>query len=73
VKDKSKRLPVAEQIRKSLEEANLRAKGEITLKRMTLEMPGRAPEVGAKELPCPSHLKSGCGTARRRISTIIVW
>jgi hypothetical protein len=32
MKDKSKRLPVADQIRKGLEEAILHAKGEITLK-----------------------------------------
>ena len=32
MKDKSKRLPVAEQIRKGLEEAIRHAKGEITLK-----------------------------------------
>jgi hypothetical protein len=32
MKDKSKRLPVAEQIRKGLEEAIRHVKGEITLK-----------------------------------------
>jgi putative transcriptional regulator len=50
MKDRSKRPPVAERIRKGLEEAILHAKGEITLKTTTLEVPGRPPEVGAGEL-----------------------
>jgi putative transcriptional regulator len=58
MKDKSKRLPVAEQIRKGLEEAIRHAKGEISLKTTTLEMPDRPPEVGAEELT-KLRLKSG--------------
>jgi len=50
MKEKRKRLPVAEQIRKGLEEAIRHAKGEITLKTTILEMPDRPPEVGAAEL-----------------------
>jgi DNA-binding transcriptional regulator YiaG len=50
MKNKRKRLPVAERIRKGLEEAIRHAKGEITLKTTTLEMPDRPPEVGAAEL-----------------------
>jgi putative transcriptional regulator len=50
MKDQRKRLPVAEQIRKGLEEAILHAKGEITLKTTTHELPDRPPEVGAEEL-----------------------
>jgi putative transcriptional regulator len=50
MKDQRKRLPVAEQIRKGLEEAIRHAKGEITLKTTTLEGPDRPPEVGAAEL-----------------------
>ncbi len=50
IKDVRKRLPVADQIRTGLEEAIRHAKGEITLKTTTLEMPDRAPEVGAEEL-----------------------
>jgi putative transcriptional regulator len=50
MKDVRKRLPVADQIRKGLEEAILHAKGEITLKTTTLELPDRPPEVGAEEL-----------------------
>ena len=57
-----KRLPVAEQIRKGLEEAILHAKGEITLKTTTLEMPDRPPEVGAEEL-MKLRLKSGMSQA----------
>ena len=50
MKDQRKRLPVAEQIRKGLEEAIRHAKGEITLKTTTLETPDRPPEIGAEEL-----------------------
>ncbi len=50
MKDQRKRPPVAEQIRKGLEEAILHAKGAITPKSTTLEMPDRPPEVGAEEL-----------------------
>ena len=50
MKDQRKRLPVAEQIRKGLEEAIRHAKGEITLKTTTLETPDRPPDVGAEEL-----------------------
>jgi putative transcriptional regulator len=45
-----KRLPVADQIRKGLEEAIRHARGEITLKTTTLEMPDPPPEVRADEL-----------------------
>lgn len=48
--DQRERLPVADQIRKGLEEAILHAKGEIALESTTLEMPDPPPEVGAKEL-----------------------
>ena len=58
MKDKSKRLPVADQIRKGLEEAIRDAKGEIAPKTTTLEMPGRPPEVGAEEL-AKLRLKNG--------------
>jgi putative transcriptional regulator len=47
---KAKRLPVAEQIRKGLEEAIRHAKGEITLKTTTLEGPDPPPKVGADAL-----------------------
>lgn len=50
MKDQRKRLPVAEQIRKGLEEAIRHAKGEITLKTTTLELPDPPPEVDAAEL-----------------------
>jgi putative transcriptional regulator len=50
MKDKSERLPVADQIRKGLEEAIRHAKGEIALKTTTLEMPDRPPDVEAEEL-----------------------
>ena len=50
MKDRRKRLPVAEQIRKGLEEAIRHAEGEITLKTTTLEFPDRPPEVGAADL-----------------------
>ena len=45
MKQRSRRLPVAEQIRKGLEEAIQHAKGEITLKTYTLEKPDPPPEI----------------------------
>src|SRR5271168_2349235 len=62
MKDKSQRLPVADQIRKGLEEAIRHAKGEISLKTTTLEMPDRPPEVDAAELT-KLRLKSGMSQA----------
>jgi putative transcriptional regulator len=62
MKDKTKRLPVADQIRKGLEEAIQHAKGEITLKTTTLEMPDGPPEVGADELTKIRH-QSGMSQA----------
>jgi putative transcriptional regulator len=50
MKETAKRLPVADQIRKGLEEAVRHAKGEITLKSTTLEVPDRPPELGAKDV-----------------------
>jgi hypothetical protein len=49
MKGQRKRLPVPEQIRKGLEEAILHAKGEITLKTTTFELPDRPAEVLAEE------------------------
>src|SRR5271154_4775932 len=62
MKDQRKRLPVAEQIRKGLEEAIRHAKGAITLKTTPLEIPDRPPEVGAGELT-KLRLKSGMSQA----------
>jgi putative transcriptional regulator len=62
MKDVRKRLPVVEQIRKGLEEAIAHAKGEITLKTYTIEIPDRAPEVGAEELT-KLRLESGMSQA----------
>jgi putative transcriptional regulator len=50
MKDTSKRLPVAEQIRKGLEEAIRHARGEITLKTTVLELPEEPPEIDAPTL-----------------------
>ncbi|MGO9466972.1 MAG: helix-turn-helix domain-containing protein [Isosphaeraceae bacterium] len=44
------RKPLFERLKTDLEEAIRHAKGEITLKTTTLEMPDRPPEVGAEEL-----------------------
>ena len=44
------RLPVAEQIRKGLEEAILHARGEISLKTTVLDLPEPPPEIQAGEL-----------------------
>jgi putative transcriptional regulator len=48
--DRPRRLPVADQIRKGLEEAILHSRGEITLKTTTLALPEPPPEVRADEL-----------------------
>jgi hypothetical protein len=50
MKDKSKRLPVTEQIRKGLEEAIRHARGEITLKTTTVVLPDAPPEIDAPTL-----------------------
>jgi len=50
MKETPKRLPVADQIRKGLEEAVRHAKAEITLKATTLEIPDRPPEVRAEDV-----------------------
>ena len=44
------RKPLFERLKTGLEEAIRHAKGEITLKTTTLEMPDRPPDVGAEEL-----------------------
>ncbi len=61
MKEQRKRLPFAERIRKGLEEGIRHARGEITLKTTTLEMPDRPPEVGAKEL---ANLRLASGMSR---------
>ena len=45
MKYQRRRLPVAEQIRKGLEEAFRHAKGEITLRVIALERPDPTPEA----------------------------
>jgi putative transcriptional regulator len=50
MKDTSKRLPLAERIRKGLEEAIRHARGEITLKTTTVEIPDEPPEIDAPTL-----------------------
>jgi putative transcriptional regulator len=50
MKDQRKRPSVPEQIRKGLEETIRHAKGEITLKTATIQMPDRPPEISAEEL-----------------------
>jgi putative transcriptional regulator len=45
-----KRLPVADQIRKGLEEAIRHARGEITLKTTMVEIPEPPPEIQPEEL-----------------------
>ena len=47
MKETSKRLTVAEQIRKGLEEATRHARGETTLKTNVYELPDEPPEIDA--------------------------
>jgi putative transcriptional regulator len=49
-RERPKRLRIAEQIRKGLEESIRHARGEITLKTKVLELPDLPPEVRADEL-----------------------
>ena len=60
--NQEKRLPVADQIRKGLEEAIRHANGEITVKTTSLEMPDPPPEVGA-EASTKLRLASGMSQA----------
>ena len=60
--DQRKRLPVADQIRKGLEEAILHTKGEITLKTTTLELPDPPPAIRAEEL-AKLRIESGMSQA----------
>lgn len=50
MKVKTKRLSVAEQIRKGLEEAIRHARGEITLRTTVVELPDEPPEIDAPTL-----------------------
>ncbi|MGP0066820.1 MAG: helix-turn-helix domain-containing protein [Isosphaeraceae bacterium] len=50
MKSPKSRRPLFERLKIGLEEGILHAKGEITLKTTTLEMPDRPPEVSAEEL-----------------------
>jgi hypothetical protein len=50
MKDRPKRLSVADQIRKGLEEAIRHARGEMTLKTTVHELPDRPPEVRAENV-----------------------
>ena len=50
MKSPKSRKPLFERLKIGLEEGILHAKGEITLKTTTLELPDRPPEVGAEEL-----------------------
>jgi hypothetical protein len=59
MKDKSKRLPVAERIRKGLEEAIRHARGEITLKTTTVEIPDEPPPPSEDPSPPDPELRPG--------------
>ena len=50
MKSPKSRRPLFERLKAGLEEGIRHAKGEITLKTTTLELPDRPPEVGAAEL-----------------------
>jgi putative transcriptional regulator len=56
------RRPLFERLKTGLEEGIRQAKGEITLKTTTLEMPDRPPQVGAEELTT-LRLNSGMSQA----------
>ena len=58
MKSPNGRKPLFERLKTGLEEGIRHAKGEITLKTTTLEMPGRPPDIGAEELT-KLRLKNG--------------
>jgi putative transcriptional regulator len=58
MKSPKARKPLFERLKTGLEEGIRHAKGEITLKTTTRELPDRPPEVGAEELS-KLRLKSG--------------
>jgi putative transcriptional regulator len=60
--NRPRQLPVAEQIRKGLEEAILHARGEITLKTTVLERPDPPPQVRAGDIVRLRH-ESGLSQA----------
>jgi len=62
------RKPLFERLKTGLEEAIRHAKGEITLKTATLEMPDRPPEVGAES---PSMGRTRRMTSRRTTKSFI--
>jgi putative transcriptional regulator len=62
MKSSKNRKPLFERLKTGLEEAILHAKGEITLKTYTLEMPDPPPEVRADELT-RVRLESGMSQA----------
>jgi putative transcriptional regulator len=62
MKTPNDRKPLFDRLKLGLEEAIRHAKGEITLKTTTLEMPDRAPDLGAEELT-KLRLRSGMSQA----------
>ena len=62
MKSPTNRKPLFERLKTGLEEAILHAKGEITLKTTTLEIPDRSPDVRANELT-KLRLESGMSQA----------
>jgi putative transcriptional regulator len=68
INQRPKRLPVAEQIRKGLEEGIRHARGEITLKTTTLEMPDPPPEVRADEL---TEIRLGSGMSQAVFAQVL--
>jgi putative transcriptional regulator len=68
VKSPKHRAPLFERLKTGLEEAILHAKGEITLKTTTLEVPDRPPEVGAGEL---TKLRLGAGMSQAVFARVL--
>jgi putative transcriptional regulator len=62
MKTPNNRKPLFDRLKMGLEEAIQHAKGEITLKSTTLEMPDRAPAVSAEEIT-KLRLQSGMSQA----------
>jgi putative transcriptional regulator len=68
MKSPKERKPLFERLKTGLEEGIRHAKGEITLKTTTLEVPDRPPEVGADEL---TKLRTSSGMSQAVFAQVL--
>src|SRR5690349_16686821 len=68
MKSPKSRKPLFERLKTGLEEAIQHARGEITLKTYTLELPDSPPQVGANEL---TKLRLECGISQAIFARVL--